>query len=233
METHSEQVDQLADALVRAQKEFKNPAKNLTGRDGNREYKYADLADTLEAVKGALNSNGIAVLSSTEYTGEWWVVSTKLLHISGQWIASSLPIPTDSRPKEMGSIITYWRRYQLSAMTGIAAEDDDDADAAEKVKPATKPQTQEESSEEPEQTWSFDAAMALAVDKLHQYARPLVEEFGQDRKTLVGFVGEIASRPPFEFIDELNLDDIRAVYKAAKDAMSQEIDRRVAEANGA
>jgi len=91
----------------------------------------------------------------------------------------------------------------------------------------------EETTDETEQTWSFDAAMALAVDKLHQYARPLVKELGQDRKSLVGFVGEIASRPPFEFIDELNLDDIRAVYKAAKDAMSQEIDRRVAEANGA
>jgi len=60
------------------------------------------------------------------------VLHTRLLHTSGQWIASEHPLPMSGRPQEIGSALTYARRYSLSALIGIAADEDDDANAAEK-----------------------------------------------------------------------------------------------------
>jgi hypothetical protein len=36
------------------------------------------------------------------------------------------------KPQEIGSALTYARRYSLSALIGIAADEDDDANAAQK-----------------------------------------------------------------------------------------------------
>jgi ERF superfamily len=42
--------------------------------------------------------------------------------------------PKDSSPQGQGSAITYLRRYALSAVLGIATEDDDDGNAASSAK---------------------------------------------------------------------------------------------------
>jgi hypothetical protein len=53
-----------------------------------------------------------------------------LLHTSGQWMASSYPLPRQAGAQEMGSFITYARRYSLCAILGIAGEDDNDGESA-------------------------------------------------------------------------------------------------------
>jgi len=53
-----------------------------------------------------------------------------LTHASGEFISDKLHIvPTKDDPQGLGSAITYARRYGLSAVAGIAP-DDDDAEAA-------------------------------------------------------------------------------------------------------
>ena len=54
-------------------------------------------------------------------------VGTTLMHSSGQWIRSTVPIPLDSpiNAHKLGSALTYGRRYGLAAMVGIAQFDDD------------------------------------------------------------------------------------------------------------
>jgi hypothetical protein len=52
------------------------------------------------------------------------------MHSSGQWIESAYPIIFNERPHVMGSAITYAKRYSWSAITGIAAEVDDDGNEA-------------------------------------------------------------------------------------------------------
>ncbi len=47
--------------------------------------------------------------------------------ITGEW---PLPDPTKAKPQELGSAVTYAKRYTLSAVTGIAPDDDDDGNAA-------------------------------------------------------------------------------------------------------
>ena len=123
----SEQINELATALAAAQAEMKNATLNKV--NPHFKSKYADLAMIRDTVTPALAKNGIAVVQGTDTEENTIVVFTRLIHKSGQWIESRFPIPYD-KPQAMGSGITYGRRYTLAAVTNIAAEEDDDGNAA-------------------------------------------------------------------------------------------------------
>lgn len=123
----SDQLDQLATALAKAQGEMKNATLNK--QNPHFKSKYADLAMIRDTVTPALAKNGIAVVQGTDTEENSIVVFTRLIHSSGQWIESRFPIPYD-KPQTMGSGITYGRRYTLSAVTNIAADEDDDGNQA-------------------------------------------------------------------------------------------------------
>jgi hypothetical protein len=79
----------------------------------------------------SLAANGIAVVQTLDSTGDGHhFLFTRLVHVSGQWIESLCPIPAAGDMQKMGSAITYARRYSLSAICGIAADEDDDANAS-------------------------------------------------------------------------------------------------------
>ena len=133
----SEQVNELAKALAAAQAEMKNAKLNKV--NPHFKSRYADLAEIRDTVTPALAKQGIAAVHGLEpLDGGGLVVTTRLIHSSGQWIESGFPIAYD-KPQTMGSAITYGRRYNLSAITNIAADDDDDANAAND-KPAAAPE---------------------------------------------------------------------------------------------
>lgn len=124
----SEQINELAAALAKAQSEIQNVAK---GKEGYG-YKYADLASVLEIARPALSKNGIALIQSASYADQSVSVTTTLAHQSGQWIGATIAMPVQvgkgmSYAQAIGSVITYARRYLLAAMVGIAQEDNDAA----------------------------------------------------------------------------------------------------------
>lgn len=131
--TTSENVNEIAAALATAQASMKNAALNKV--NPHFHSKYADLAGIRDAVIPALSANGIAavqtidVLGADGLSGSPYVV-TRLVHASGQWIESRCPLQAGKNMQDMGSAITYARRYSLSAICGIAADEDDDANAA-------------------------------------------------------------------------------------------------------
>lgn len=134
----SDQINEIAAALALAQGEMKNAKLNRL--NPHFKSKYADLAEIRDTVTPALSAHGIAVSNGMDASDTGIVVVTRLVHKSGQWIESRFPIAYD-KPQTMGSAITYGRRYNLSAITNIAADDDDDANSAnEKVPPAVKQQ---------------------------------------------------------------------------------------------
>ncbi len=55
---------------------------------------------------------------------------TSLLHSSGAILSGRTPIPAAEGVQAYGSAITYLRRYSIQALLGIAAEEDDDGNAA-------------------------------------------------------------------------------------------------------
>lgn len=123
----SEAINDLAAALALAQAEMKNAKLNKV--NPHFKSRYADLAEIRDTVTPALSRNGLAVVQGTETDGNAIVVVTRMIHKTGQWIESRFPITYD-KPQTMGSAITYGRRYLLSAICAISADEDDDANAA-------------------------------------------------------------------------------------------------------
>lgn len=133
----SESLDALAGALAKAQGAMKHPGKNKTAKvplktGGSYQYNYADLADCIDAIRGPLAANGLALVQMAFNEPGAVGIVTRILHASGQWIEGTLFMPcADSKPQSIGSAITYGRRYALSPMAGIASDDDDDGSAAQ------------------------------------------------------------------------------------------------------
>lgn len=119
----SEQINELAAALSKAQAEIKGAAK-----DSNNPFfksKYADLSSVVEAAK-PITKYGLAVTQTTQLTDKGTVLVTTLMHSSGQWICGVMPIrPPKDDLQGVGSALTYCRRYAYAAIVGIAPEDDD------------------------------------------------------------------------------------------------------------
>lgn len=141
----------LAAALCAAQAEMQNAKLNKTNPHFNS--KFADLSSVREATLPVLTRHGLALVQRTEATPDGLFLITELYHKDGGAVRSSWPLPAHEKPQQMGSALTYARRYCWAAMCGIAAEEDDDGNAAqeahtgkvqryapgEPAKPAAKP----------------------------------------------------------------------------------------------
>lgn len=124
----SETTSDLSAALAKAQAQMKAAAFNKT--NPHFKNKYADLASVLDAIRKPLADNSLSVTQTTEIRDGGFVLVTTLRHASGQWVGSEYPLPMGAKPQELGSALTYARRYSLSAIACIAADEDDDAEGA-------------------------------------------------------------------------------------------------------
>ena len=126
---------QLATALMAFQSQMPTVHKGKTANvptktGGSYSYSYADLADVTAAAIPLLTQHGLTFTAQPRRTdqGDYELVGV-LLHISGERETGSLPIHGRSA-QEIGSSLTYGRRYLLGCMTGIVTDDDDDAASA-------------------------------------------------------------------------------------------------------
>lgn len=119
------ETSKIAAAFVKAQKEFEPASKDKT--NPHFRSKYADLAVCVEAVRDALNNNGIALMQPTHDCEGGVKVETLFIHESGQTLSGGhLFVPAAKHDAQgYGSALTYARRYSLLAACGIAPEDDD------------------------------------------------------------------------------------------------------------
>jgi len=120
----SEQINDLASALCKAQDQMSGAAKD--SKNPFFKSSYADLSSVVKAVKQPFADNGLSYSQFPIYEEKLVGVETILMHSSGQWISSKLLLPmTKQDPQAAGSAITYARRYALQAIAGIPSEDDD------------------------------------------------------------------------------------------------------------
>lgn len=121
----SEQIDKITAALVEVQGKVGNVAKDASNPHFNSSY--VTLAAIREACRQPLVDAGIAVVQAPDSAHNVVSVTTTLLHTSGQYISSRCSAQVrDAGAQQVGSGITYLRRYALAAMVGIAPEEDDD-----------------------------------------------------------------------------------------------------------
>jgi hypothetical protein len=124
MLTTSEAVNEIAAALAKAQGQMSNAAKDR--KNPHFQSSYATLASVRDTVIEPLAANGIACVQAAATDEHGVTVETRLVHASGQWMASTVAAkPKSYAPQDIGSAITYLRRYSLMALCGIAPADDD------------------------------------------------------------------------------------------------------------
>ncbi len=127
--TTSDKINEVGAALALAQADVDGASKDKE----NPHFKsaYADLASVWEACRAALTKNGLAVTQVPTGEGKVVRLTTLLVHKSGQWIGGTSTMNAgQDTPQAVGSCLTYLRRYSLSAIVGVAPEDDDGNEAS-------------------------------------------------------------------------------------------------------
>lgn len=120
----SESINELASALCNAQGQMGGAVKDSS----NPFFKssYADLTSVIKAIKQPFSDNGLSYTQFPVSNEHGVGVSTRLMHISGQWLEMEYTLPTVKKdPQASGSAITYARRYALQSIAGIPTADDD------------------------------------------------------------------------------------------------------------
>lgn len=126
----SSAVKDLFSALSKVQSTIKDA--KMDSKNPHFQSKYASLGAVYEACRTQCAAQGICITQLATTVDGRPAVWTMLGHTSGQWIRSLLVVPADKPTAQgMGSALTYGRRYALSAIVGIAADEDDDGNVAE------------------------------------------------------------------------------------------------------
>lgn len=119
----SESIKSIAPALLEAQKNIDNAVKD--SKNPFFKSSYADVNSVIEACKHQLNSVGISIHQPVESDANSNFVITRLQHTSGEFMETSMLLLPVKNMQELGSAITYARRYSLQSWMLMGAVDDD------------------------------------------------------------------------------------------------------------
>ena len=205
----SEATDIIDAALAKAQAEIENPTKDAT--NPHFRSKYATLDAGLNIVRTCLSKHGISVTQPTRVEDGILMLETRIA-CQGQWIASEYPVCAfPVKQQEMGSALTYSRRYSLFSLVGIAGEEDDDANAATTATPAPKRapssvETKNKVSAELSAVAKDAAIMAIGMAQTLE----ILQSWGVDNK------------PEMDRMQPDDLAAVRAAFKAKHDELKQQ-----------
>lgn len=207
----------LATALAAFQGELPTVKKTKTAvvktkTGGEYRYSYADLADVSNEVLPLLGKHGLSFSTRPTMTDGRFVLAYVLLHESGDFVAGEYPLPQVGSPQEIGSAITYARRYSLCSMVGVAAEEDDGGQASSHTRTDVRERRADYDPIEQEVLvtgWLAEIADAADEEALKRIGKQLLD----------------AKRKP--------ADEEGALSKASYDHLAVAGGRRKAEFNGA
>ena len=122
----SENINEIATALSALQGDIHDVHRDKAAYG----YKYADLSQVLENIRPLLSKHKLAVTQLCGSADEKVSVETVLMHTSGQWISSVIEMVAEkksgrSASQDIGTVITYARRYALAAIVGMTQTDND------------------------------------------------------------------------------------------------------------
>ena len=199
----SEQTDIIDAALAKAQAEIENPTKDAT--NPHFRSKYATLDAGLNIVRTCLSKHGISVTQPTRVEDGILMLETRIA-CQGQWIASEYPVCAfPVKQQEMGSCLTYSRRYSLFSLVGIAGEEDDDANAATTATPAPK-RTSNKVSAETSAVAKDAAIMAISMAQSVE----ILESWAVDHKV------------EMDRMAEADVAEVRKAYKVKHTELKQQ-----------
>ena len=223
----SDSITNLATALAKAQAEIRPAIFDST--NPHFRSKYASLTAVMEACREALSKNQIAVVQGAAVVDGAVAVTTLLLHASGEYISDELTMQfAQATPQQIGSSLSYCRRYSLASLVGITADDDDAEEAMPKPnsgEPAkdvkitpikeTDSQTRQSSNSQEVQTTNKTEATKSKESKVKRATiratkiKEIFEkstELGMNLSQLKAFISEITGKSIAESADLSDAD---------------------------
>lgn len=114
------------EALFAVQQNLPHVGKDSTADLGKFKYKYADLNAVQDALFPLFKENELVWFATGTIVDDTFALAYQLTHYpTGTAIQGTYLLPK-SAPQEIGSALTYARRYALCAVTGLAPGGDDD-----------------------------------------------------------------------------------------------------------
>lgn len=107
--------------LLEVQKEIKPIKKDQ--KNPHFKNSYFDINALLDAVKPALNKHGLLLMQPLQ--GETLVTIIVDTENDESKVFFEARLPSVQDPQKYGGVITYFRRYALTALLALEAEDDD------------------------------------------------------------------------------------------------------------
>jgi len=151
----SETIGKLTLALSKVQAQLR-PAKE-NSKNPFFKSSYADLGSVWDSVRKLLSDNELAIIQMPTDVGG---VTTIISHSSGEFISSTMYVPSKEDAHGVGSAISYARRYALASFVGVVTGDDD-GNGAVKGTPTT---TSKKSTSKPKLTDSQYKGMMKAIE---------------------------------------------------------------------
>jgi hypothetical protein len=130
--SNSETLDIWAASMFAVQRDLQQPGKDAKGQvRGRQDYRYLSLPALIDHLKPVLREHSLFFSQDTTKADGGTDITTTVWTAAGpQWVTfGPLFIPHASDAQAAGSAITYGRRYHLTAVFGLAAEDDDGSSA--------------------------------------------------------------------------------------------------------
>ncbi|MFS0878303.1 ERF family protein [Solibacillus isronensis] len=126
----SETIIELAKAMATFQSEVKQPTKD--GKNPHFRSTYVTLDGVVSAITETASKHGLSFMQFPINQENKVGVKTLVMHTSGEFIESEpvFATPMKQDPQAAGSVLTYLRRYSLSAVFGITSDEDDDGNHA-------------------------------------------------------------------------------------------------------
>jgi hypothetical protein len=152
--------------------------------------KYADINSILEQVEPIMAKHGLMILQPIDQDS----VCTQIIHVeSGEQMTSCLKLTGNLKAQDLGSEITYFRRYSLQSMLALQTEDDDgnaaqgrfnQSSAPKPVAPVNRTPSDKGPFATPAQVGELTALWSSVKEKSPHSLTALVQKFGfsADRK---------------------------------------------------
>ena len=96
---------------------------------------YVPLNKLIEITKPILRKCNLLITQGSRFADGGLLVTTKLIHMSGQWIYTEIRMPIGEKKtaQSVGGAMTYGRRYGISAILFLSCDKDDDGNEISQV----------------------------------------------------------------------------------------------------
>ena len=213
----SESTSNLLKALVEAAPELTAISKSKQAYG----YKYATLDSRIDMLRSVLPKHGLWFMQMPTRSNDSSVLTTRVFHTSGEWIEDSIQMTETTLQgkvndtQRLGASITYFRRYALSAIFGVAADEDVDGNIEQpRSKPAEPPVRAQEKPQQSPEDKKRKAADFLKADYLNRISHG--ETVMSIMKDYADLLKTDQKRSPSEMSDDEVIILSRALYARAR-----------------